>query len=83
MVRYRARDRRLFVAALHRKWFARLAEIIGAPELAEDPRFASAAAAGGARRRADSSDRIQTGCAACRRMGNRIRARWPARECGP
>jgi len=41
MVRYRARDRRLFVAALHRKWFVRLAEIIGAPELADDPRFAS------------------------------------------
>lgn len=41
MVRYRARDRRLFVAALHRKWFERLAQIIGAPELADDPRFAS------------------------------------------
>jgi crotonobetainyl-CoA:carnitine CoA-transferase CaiB-like acyl-CoA transferase len=41
MVRYRARDRRLFVAALHRKWFVRLAQIIGAPGLADDPRFAS------------------------------------------
>jgi crotonobetainyl-CoA:carnitine CoA-transferase CaiB-like acyl-CoA transferase len=41
MVRFRARDRRLFVAALHRKWFVKLAEIIGAPELADDPRFAS------------------------------------------
>jgi crotonobetainyl-CoA:carnitine CoA-transferase CaiB-like acyl-CoA transferase len=41
MVRYRASDRRLFVAALHRKWFERLTQIIGAPELAEDPRFAS------------------------------------------
>jgi crotonobetainyl-CoA:carnitine CoA-transferase CaiB-like acyl-CoA transferase len=41
MVRYRARDRRLFVAALHRKWFERLAQIIGAPELADDPRFAN------------------------------------------
>jgi crotonobetainyl-CoA:carnitine CoA-transferase CaiB-like acyl-CoA transferase len=41
MVRYRARDRRLFVAALHRKWFERLSQIIGAPELAGDPRFAS------------------------------------------
>jgi CoA:oxalate CoA-transferase len=39
MVRYRASDRRLFVAALHRKWFVRLCDIIGAPELAQDPRF--------------------------------------------
>jgi CoA:oxalate CoA-transferase len=42
MVRYRARDRRIFVGALHRKWFARLCEIIGAPELLEDARFADA-----------------------------------------
>ena len=41
MVRFKARDRRLFVAALHRKWFERLCDIIGAPELLEDPRFAS------------------------------------------
>jgi crotonobetainyl-CoA:carnitine CoA-transferase CaiB-like acyl-CoA transferase len=41
MVRYQAQDRRLFVAALHRKWFERLCQIIGAPELASDPRFAS------------------------------------------
>jgi crotonobetainyl-CoA:carnitine CoA-transferase CaiB-like acyl-CoA transferase len=41
MVRYRARDRRIFVAALHRKWFERLAQIIGAPELLDDPRFAT------------------------------------------
>jgi CoA:oxalate CoA-transferase len=41
MVRYRASDRRLFVAALHRKWFLKLCDIIGAPELGVDPRFAS------------------------------------------
>ncbi len=41
MVRFRAQDRRLFVAALHRKWFERLCQIIGAPELADDPRFAT------------------------------------------
>jgi CoA:oxalate CoA-transferase len=41
MVRYRAQDRRVFIAALHRKWFVRLCEIIGAPELADDPRFSS------------------------------------------
>jgi crotonobetainyl-CoA:carnitine CoA-transferase CaiB-like acyl-CoA transferase len=41
MVRYRARDRRLFVAALHRKWFERLSHIIGAPELIDDRRFAN------------------------------------------
>jgi len=44
MVRYRARDRRLFVGALHRKWFERLCQIIDAPELVEDPRFADARA---------------------------------------
>ncbi len=41
MVRYRAKDRRLFVAALHRKWFVKLCDLIGAPWLAEDPRFGS------------------------------------------
>jgi formyl-CoA transferase len=41
MVRYRAQDRRLFVAALHRKWFVRLCEIIDAPELLDDARFGS------------------------------------------
>lgn len=41
MVRFRASDRRLFVAALHRKWFERLCQMIGAPELLEDPRFAN------------------------------------------
>jgi crotonobetainyl-CoA:carnitine CoA-transferase CaiB-like acyl-CoA transferase len=43
MVRYRTRDRRIFVAALHRKWFERLCQIIGAPELLDDQRFATAA----------------------------------------
>jgi len=41
MVRYRAKDRRVFVGALHRKWFERLCRIIGAPELLDDPRFAN------------------------------------------
>jgi crotonobetainyl-CoA:carnitine CoA-transferase CaiB-like acyl-CoA transferase len=41
MVRYRARDRRIFVAALHRKWFERLCQIIDAAELLEDARFAT------------------------------------------
>ena len=44
MVRYHARDRRLFVGALHRKWFERLCQIVDAPELLEDPRFADAGA---------------------------------------
>lgn len=39
MVRFRAQDRRIFIAALHRKWFVKLAELLDAPELAEDPRF--------------------------------------------
>jgi crotonobetainyl-CoA:carnitine CoA-transferase CaiB-like acyl-CoA transferase len=41
MVRFRAQDRRLFVAALHRPWFEKLAQIIGAPALLTDPRFTS------------------------------------------
>jgi CoA:oxalate CoA-transferase len=41
MVRYRAKDRRLFVGALHRKWFERLCRIIDAPQLLDDPRFAN------------------------------------------
>ena len=44
MVRYPGKDRRVFVAALHRKWFERLCQIIGAPQLLEDPRFATPAA---------------------------------------
>jgi CoA:oxalate CoA-transferase len=41
MVRYRAKDRRLFVGALHRKWFERMCRIIDAPHLLDDPRFAN------------------------------------------
>jgi crotonobetainyl-CoA:carnitine CoA-transferase CaiB-like acyl-CoA transferase len=41
MVRFRARDRRIFVGALHRKWFEKLCRIIDAPELLDDARFAS------------------------------------------
>jgi crotonobetainyl-CoA:carnitine CoA-transferase CaiB-like acyl-CoA transferase len=42
--RYRARDRLLYVGTVHDKWFARLCELLGAPELAADSRFATAAA---------------------------------------
>jgi CoA:oxalate CoA-transferase len=38
--RYRARDRLLYVSTVHDKWFERLCELVGAPELAADPRFA-------------------------------------------
>ena len=41
MARYKARDRRLFIAALHPKWLAKLVEMIGAPDLLKDERFAS------------------------------------------
>lgn len=41
MGRYMARDRRLFIAALNPAWLERLCDIIGAPELLADPRFAT------------------------------------------
>jgi crotonobetainyl-CoA:carnitine CoA-transferase CaiB-like acyl-CoA transferase len=41
MARYKARDRRLFIAALHPKWLAKLVELIGAPDLLTDERFSS------------------------------------------
>jgi CoA:oxalate CoA-transferase len=46
MVRFRAKDRRLFIGALHRKWFEKLCHIIDAPELLDDPRFTSQRAQG-------------------------------------
>jgi CoA:oxalate CoA-transferase len=41
MVRFRAADRRIFIAALQPKWFAALCHIIDSPELLDDPRFAT------------------------------------------
>ena len=41
--RYRARDRLLYVSTVHDRWFRRLCELVGAPELADDPRFADTA----------------------------------------
>ena len=43
MARFRAQDRTLFVGALFDHWFERLCAVLGAPELASDARFASAA----------------------------------------
>ena len=40
MARFPARDRTLFIAALHQPWFERLCRILEAPELLADPRFA-------------------------------------------
>jgi crotonobetainyl-CoA:carnitine CoA-transferase CaiB-like acyl-CoA transferase len=40
--RYRARDRVLYVSSVHDKWFQGLCDVLGAPELAEDPRFSEA-----------------------------------------
>jgi len=42
--RFRAKDRRIFIMALHQRWFEKLAEVIGAPSLLEDDRFATQAA---------------------------------------
>jgi crotonobetainyl-CoA:carnitine CoA-transferase CaiB-like acyl-CoA transferase len=47
MGRYMARDRRIFIAALHPKWLARLVDLIGAPDLLKDERFATEAARNG------------------------------------
>lgn len=44
MARYMARDRRIFIAALHPGWLAKLLTIIGAPGLLKDPRFVNDAA---------------------------------------
>ena len=41
MARYRARDGWLFIAALNPKWLEQLTTIIGAPDLLDDPRFAT------------------------------------------
>jgi len=70
MVRYRASDRRLFVAALHRKWFVKLCEIIGAPELADDPRFASQ------RSQAEHADELISAIEA--RLATRLAIEWEA-----
>jgi CoA:oxalate CoA-transferase len=37
--RFMAQDKPLFIAVLWPKWFASLCEVIGAPELKDDPRF--------------------------------------------
>jgi crotonobetainyl-CoA:carnitine CoA-transferase CaiB-like acyl-CoA transferase len=74
MVRYRASDRRLFVAALHRKWFERLCQIIGAPELAEDPRFVSQ------RSQAEHADELIAAIQA--RLATRPAAEWEAEFIG-
>jgi crotonobetainyl-CoA:carnitine CoA-transferase CaiB-like acyl-CoA transferase len=70
MVRYRAADRRLFVAALHRKWFVKLCDIIGAPELADDPRFASQ------RSQAEHADALISAIEA--RLATRSASEWEA-----
>jgi crotonobetainyl-CoA:carnitine CoA-transferase CaiB-like acyl-CoA transferase len=39
--RFRARDRQLYVSCVHDKWFRGVCRVLDAPELAEDPRFAT------------------------------------------
>jgi crotonobetainyl-CoA:carnitine CoA-transferase CaiB-like acyl-CoA transferase len=39
--RFRARDRLLYVSCVHDTWFRGVCEAVGAPELADDPRFAT------------------------------------------
>jgi len=41
--RFMCRDRRLFISFIWPKWFAALCEVLEAPALARDPRFANAA----------------------------------------
>jgi CoA:oxalate CoA-transferase len=42
--RLRAADRRLYVAISHQRWFQSICEVVGAPELLADERFADGAA---------------------------------------
>jgi len=39
MARYHTKEGRIFIASLHPKWFAKLTELIGAPDMTHDPRF--------------------------------------------
>jgi CoA:oxalate CoA-transferase len=41
--RFRAADRRLFIMGAHQRWFAAISDVLGAPLLVEDPRFATPA----------------------------------------
>lgn len=41
MARYQTKEGRIFIASLHPKWFAKLCDLIGAPEMVGDPRFES------------------------------------------
>lgn len=41
MARYRTREGRLFIAALHPKWFEKLCRLIDRPGILTDPRFAT------------------------------------------
>jgi crotonobetainyl-CoA:carnitine CoA-transferase CaiB-like acyl-CoA transferase len=42
--RFKARDRRLFLMGAHQRWFAAISNVLGAPALVDDPRFATAEA---------------------------------------
>lgn len=44
MARFKARDRSIFVAALDPRWMKRFLEILGAPHLLDDERFATSSA---------------------------------------
>lgn len=41
MARYKTKEGRIFIASLHPRWFAKLCELLDAPEMLEDPRFAT------------------------------------------
>jgi crotonobetainyl-CoA:carnitine CoA-transferase CaiB-like acyl-CoA transferase len=68
MARFNAMDRPLFIGALHRKWFERLCEIVGAPELSADPRFADP------RSQAEHADELTDELE--RRLATRPAAEW-------
>jgi len=42
--RFKAQDRRLFLMGAHQRWFKTLSDVVGAPALIDDPRFADPAA---------------------------------------
>ncbi len=66
--RFRARDRQLYLSCVHDKWFRGVCEALDAPEVMDDPRFATHAL------RAENGDAFHAELE--RRLGARDAAEW-------